>query len=251
MRENKPAAADLLLVFHGDIQELLRIPPVDGKVVYPLVRRASIKDIIEALGIPHTEVGKILVIREEQDFSYIPLGGEIIDIYPFSYDVPTDVPTVLRPQPLAFLSYLADKTVVKLARNLRMAGIDTETLTGGSLREIAQVARQSGRILLTRNRELLKISTVVFGQLIRSTDHRRQLLEVVERYRLRPLLRPFSRCLCCNTVLESVEKADIMDRLEPLTKAYYQDFKKCSECDKIYWSGSHRQHMTAFVDLLR
>jgi len=235
------------LRFHGDTVELLKQPAPGGRLVYPLTRRASIKDIIEALGVPHTEVGKIMSADGECDFHQIPDSGEIVDIYPFLRDIPVTFPTVLRPVPLPGLLFLVDKTVGKLARNLRMVGLDTEASDALALQEIAEEGCRTKRIVLTRNRDLLRIGSIVFGQLLRSTDHRRQLSEVIERYALESRLKPFSRCLRCNGVLEKVEKERIIDRLEPLTKKHYHAFKICPCCSQIYWRGSHHERMQAFV----
>jgi len=241
-------SATVELRFHGDTADLLKQPAPGGRLDYPLTRRASIKDIIEALGVPHTEVGKIVSAREEFDFHLIPETGDIVDIYPFIRDIAVTAPTVLRPIPLSGHHFLADRTVLKLARNLRMVGLDTEASRALSLREIAADACRTERIVLTRNRDLLKIGCIVFGQLLRSTDHRRQLSEVIERFALESALKPFSRCLRCNEILQEIEKEQIIDQLEPLTQKYYHAFKRCPSCSQIYWRGTHHERMQSFVE---
>lgn len=137
--------------------------------------------------------------------------------------------------------------MAKLARNLRMAGIDAVAVTTAGILDIARQANDEKRIILTRNRELLKVRTVCFGQLLRSENPLQQMAEVVQRYNLQSSFRPFSRCLCCNGVLIPVEKEQILDRLEPLTKRYYTDFEQCGSCGKIYWCGSHHDKMAEML----
>ena len=239
----------LSLNFHGDTRDLVRLPLQDGMLQYPLDRRAAIKDIVEAIGVPHTEVGRIVHADRELTFHFIPEGGEEIDLYPFTKAIPVTRATVLRPEPFAGLRFLVDITVAKLARNLRMAGIDAVSVPDAGILEIARLGNRQERVVLTRNRELLKVRTIAFGQLLRSENPLRQLAEVVQRYGLQGSLRPFSRCLLCNTKLRTVVKERIIDRLEPLTKKYYNDFKQCGSCGKIYWRGSHHERMAEMIIL--
>jgi len=131
-----------------------------------------------------------------------------------------------------------------------MVGIDAATVTTAGILDIARQANDEERIILTRNRELLKIRTVRFGQLLRSENPRQQMAEVVQRYNLQSSFRPFSRCLCCNGVLRPVEMEQIIDQLEPLTKKYYTDFEQCGSCGKIYWCGSHHDKMAEMLSMV-
>jgi hypothetical protein len=239
----------LSLIFHGNTRDLLRLPLQEGMAQYRLDRRAAIKDIIEAMGVPHTEVGRIVWAGRELTFHCIPEGGEEIHLYPFTRAIPVTRATVLRPAPFAGLRFLVDINVAKLARNLRMAGIDAASVPDAGILEIARLANREERIVLTRNRELLKVRTIAFGQLLRSENPLRQLAEVVQRYDLHSRIQPFSRCLQCNTVLRPVAKERVIDRLEPLTKRYYNDFKQCKSCERIYWRGSHHEKMAEMIIL--
>lgn len=236
------------LKFHNDFQMLL--PKIQtGKVVkYALKRRASLKDIIESLGVPHTEVAQILLKNSELGFDFIPVGGEEIKIQPFSDEMSVFSSTLLRPQPIFTLKFMVDINVQKIARNLRIIGLDTTMVPDMRLVEIGKVATSQQRILITRNRELLKCNTVLHGHLLRSENHVIQLEEVVKRYRLKPHIKPFTRCITCNGDLKSISKQAIYDRLEPLTRKYFNSFKMCSDCGKIYWQGSHHDHMRQLVD---
>lgn len=239
----------MLLIFHGNTRDLLRRPHSgSGEVSYPLERRASIKDIVESLGIPHTEVGRIVLGQREKTFAYIPASGDRLDIYPQSgVTLPTRA-TTLRPSPLGSLKFMVDINVGKLAQILRMAGLDAAGVPDAVPRRIVETAVEQQRILLSRNRELLKHSLLEFGHLIREEIPDDQFREVILLYNLIPLLRPFSLCLRCNSPLIPVAKEAIIDRLKPLTKKYYSGFKQCRDCSRIYWKGSHHQHMLTTLE---
>lgn len=236
---------NLSLIFYGDTKELLNKPcrSNDGVVKYPLNRQASIKDIIESLGVPHTEIGCLLLESTPKTFTFIPDGREEIHIHPLSPDLPVTSATLLRPNPLPRLQFMVDVNVNKLAHLMRMAGIDTATVPGESYRLIAQAASREKRILLSRNKDLLKYNEVIFGRLIRSQNTFKQFAEVIKLYSLASQFRPFSRCMLCNIVLKQVVKKDIIHRLEPLTKKHYTVFKECPGCNRLFWRGSHHDQM--------
>jgi len=240
--------APLQLRFRGDLSALLRITDAHGEIVsYPITRNASIKDIIESLGIPHTEVGSMQAADGEVDFSFIPQAGDRLEILPISADSPPIRPTTLRPDPVQSYRFLVDINVSRLASLLRMAGFDSESVQQlgplDSKRAVAAAAPKQDRILLSRDRELLKFRAVMHGRLIRNQNPYLQLQEIVNLYRLQRLAKPFSRCMTCNHLLVPVEKATILPRLEPLTKKYYSVFSQCSHCGNIYWQGSHYERM--------
>jgi len=238
----------LYLRFYGDVKELLKTQVrQDTFVQYRLNRRASIKDIIEALGIPHTEIGSITKSAKELDFAFVPEGGEQLDIRPNSGRFLPTSPSTLRPLPIPSYRFLVDINAARLAGHLRMVGLDAESvLESDNLRskqDIAEAGAAEDRILISRDRELLKLRLVTFGRLLRNHEPFDQLLEIIHLYRLHSELSPFCRCMKCNHLLEPVTKAAIVDKLEPLTKKYYSVFKQCVSCSSIYWKGSHHQHM--------
>lgn len=233
----------LYLKFHHNLQELQKKNQAGQKIKYALTRRASLKDIIESLGIPHTEVAQTLLNNKELDFCFIPEGGEEIDILPFHDKRTVFSKTLLRPQPSSPMKFMVDINVQKIARNLRLIGIDTTMVPDLRLVAIAEVSASQKRILITRNRELLKCNKVIHGYLVRSDNPGIQLQEVVERYGLRTYVRAFTRCIICNGYLKYISKNTIYERLEPLTKKYFNSFKLCSNCGKIYWQGSHHKQL--------
>jgi uncharacterized protein with PIN domain len=241
----------LYLIFHKDLQMLLRKIRAAKVLKYALTRRASLKDIIESQGIPHTEVAQILLKKKELGFGFIPVGGEKIDILPFSDEISVFTSTLLRSQPICSLKFMVDINVQKLARNLRIIGIDTTMVPVARLVEIGNIATSEQRILVTRNRELLKCNTVIHGYLLRSENHVIQLQEVVKRYKLKPHIKPFTRCITCNGDLKSITKQAVYHRLEPLTRKYFNTFKLCKDCEKVYWQGSHHDQMHQLVNEVR
>ncbi len=237
--------ARLLLTLLGDTLDLLRKAPDAGRTIsYPLSRRASIKDILESLGVPHSEISRIVLAGREQTFEKIAADGDHFEIHPLSPALPPTVATPLRPVPLATCIFLVDINVARLGGLLRMAGFDAEAVGPDSANtDTVLRAVREGRILLTRNRDLLKQRQLVFGRLVRNQDPDQQLREIIDLYGLQDRLQPFSRCIACNGLLLEVAKDAIIDRLLPLTKKYYHHFKQCSGCGKIYWHGSHHDKM--------
>lgn len=241
-----------ILHFHGTLADLLSrddtAPDARGAVIYPVTRRASIKDVIEALGPPHTEVGSIEADGCEVGFDHLLEPGEKMDIRPLA--PPFDVlrPSLLRPDPMARIAFVVDANAGRLATFLRTLGFDTAYDPALDDAPLAELAVREGRILLTKDRSLLKRALIVFGCLIRTDDPHEQLRAVLRLLDLRPPYHPFSRCLLCNALLEPVPKSEIMHRLLPLTRRHYFDFHRCPHCDKIYWPGSHHDHMRERIE---
>ena len=234
----------MIINFWGNLKELLR-PPFRGqqRVVYELTRQASVKDIVEALGVPHTEVGRLVVAGREISFAAPGADDDTLDVYPLSPPVDVTTPTLLRPEPLPGVTFAVDMNVGKLATLLRMAGFDTLYRNDISDPDLVAVAVREKRILLSKDTDLLKRKEVVFGYLVREIQPEKQLTEIVHLFGIREQFKPLSRCLRCNALLLPVEKRQILDRLEPLTQKYYQLFQRCPCCDRVYWPGTHRDTM--------
>lgn len=215
-------------------------------ITCPLDRRASIKDIIEAQGVPHTEVGEIQADGYLKGFDHIPGAGQVIVVKKVQVPFNVCTPSFLRPEPLRCIRFLVDVNVGKLAPLLRMLGYDTFFDPGLKDREIACIAFTEKRVVLSRDRGLLKRSHIEFGRLIRSVNPHDQLREVYSLFGLN-CLDSFTRCLHCNHQLQEVQKESIEDRLEPKTKKYYNRFSLCPGCNRIYWPGSHWEKMKLLV----
>ncbi len=213
-------------------------------------RRASVKDVIESLGPPHTEVGGILVDGADVDFGHLLLPGQDVDVFPVA--VPLDVTrgTKLRPVPLPRLAFVVDVNVGRLARWLRLLGLDAAYDPTWSDERIAALAEESRRAVLTGDTLLLKRKAVTHGRLVRATCPEDQLLEVLGFFGLRGPFELFSRCLDCNGPLRPVPKNEVLHRLEPLTRRYYHAFSLCLGCGRVYWRGSHHRRMIRALERL-
>jgi len=196
----------------------------------------SVKHLIESLHIPHTEVGPLSVIGETIGLDYIVHDGDRIEVRPIA---PVDLDEEPR--------FVLDGHLGRLASHLRMLGLDCLYENNYEDDELVRISVGDERILLTRDRLLLMHKIITQGYLIRSLDSTKQLYEVVERYGLVKWVRPFQRCMNCNYPLEPVEKETVLEKLEPLTKKYYHDFKLCPACDQVYWKGSHYERMLELI----
>jgi uncharacterized protein with PIN domain len=213
------------------------------KLDYPLTRSASVKDIIESLGVPHTEVGGIGFNGQEIDFAFVPDVPGNLDVRGITPPFDVRSPSRLRPESLDRVRFIADVNVLKLGRLLILLGFDVACSSSFSDDEIADIAQAQSRIVLTRDTLLLKRKKIAFARRIRSNLPYEQVLEVVEFFGLHHLTTFFSRCTVCNRQLVPVEKNDIMHLLEPRTRLYFFDFLQCPQCRKIFWKGSHYDAM--------
>lgn len=210
----------------------------------------AVKDVIEALGVPHPEVDLILVDGASVDFAHQLQGGERVAVYPVfeRFDI---TPLVrLRPEPLREPRFILDVHLGTLARRLRMLGFDARYRNDYADPEIVARAAQEHRIILTRDVGLLKHSAVTHGHWLRTTDPEVQLREVIDAFDLRCRIRPFTRCLACNGTLEPVEKAEIADAVPPGVYEEFETFTCCPRCGRVYWKGSHYDRMQRLLKRL-
>ncbi len=210
-------------------------------------RRASLKDVIESLGIPHPLIDKLWVNGREVGFDYILQDQDRVEAIPPTPPVNPFVSTILRPEALDRIAFVVDVNVGKLALHLRTLGFDTVYGSNCKDFELAEISRLQKRILLTRDRSLLKRKIVMHGYLPREVDPFQQLVEIVRLYDLGSRIKPLSRCIPCNGLLVPIDKSIILDRLEPLTIKYYHSFHICGRCKRIYWPGSHQEKIAAFI----
>jgi uncharacterized protein with PIN domain len=213
-------------------------------------RAATTKHMIEALGVPHTEVELILVNGESVGFDRLLADGDRVAVYP-TFEAFDIAPLLrLRAQPLRTTRFVADAHLGGLAHLLRLMGFDTLYDNAYADDEIERLAHGEQRIVLTRDRELLKRRTVTHGIYVRRLRSVEQLREVFERLDLRRSARPFTRCLHCNGVLAPVEKAAVLPQLPPRVAAQFEQFTTCRCCAQVYWQGSHWRRMRSLIDEL-
>jgi uncharacterized protein with PIN domain len=218
--------------------------------------RRSIKDFIESMGVPHVEVDLILVHGVSVDFNYLIQDGDRISVYPVFERLPIEGVTRLRPEPLRLTRFVLDVHLRKLARRLRLLGFDTDYGETRDDPELAEISANENRILLTRDRGLLKRKIVTRGLIIRNTDPEKQVIEVIERLHLRNSIKPFTRCISCNGIIKSLDmKSELFHgrkgTVPPGVLAWCSEYYICDSCGKIYWKGSHYDRMVSFIEKIR
>jgi uncharacterized protein with PIN domain/sulfur carrier protein ThiS len=228
--------------FHAELNDFL--PPERSEKATPLIfsEHQTVKHLIESLGVPHPEVAHILINGQPADFARRLKDGDQVEVFPYSVQARQEQ---ARNGSLAFL---LDIHLGKLARYLRIMGFDTAYQNDYDDEKLAQICHTQERTLLTRDRRLLMRNLVQRGYCVRALEPRQQALEVVQRFQLDAHVTPFQRCPHCNTPLEPVSKAEVLDRLEPLTKQHFDEFHICPKCGQVYWKGSHYERMLAFIE---
>ena len=227
---------------HG-LEKLLNRKFTSLSAVYQFTGHPSIKDAIEAMGVPHTEVDYIIVNGDPVVFSYKIQHKDIIEVYPPGVSPTAKNIKHLIPPLNAPKKFVLDVHLGKLARRMRLLGFDTCYANHFDDARIISIGLQENRIILTRDRGLLKHRVIVHGYLVRSNQVESQLHEVLMRYKLKGQISLWSRCINCNGKIKSVEKVTILKHLEPKTRLFFKEFHQCSSCQKIYWQGSHYYKM--------
>lgn len=213
-------------------------------------RDASVKHMIEALGVPHTEVALILVNGEPVDFSYRLCEQDHVSVYPRFAFLNGDVQITEFLQPQGLPVFVADAHLGRLARDLRMLGFDVLYRNDFTDDEIVRIVLRDGRIVLTRDRDLLMRKSIARGCYVYATAGDRQLSEVMERYGLAGQIRPLSRCLKCNGLLEPVAREAVEPHLPARSGACQQHFRRCTVCRQVYWEGAHVKRMRGRIAAL-
>src|SRR5712692_1716109 len=234
--------------FYAELNDFLPPERRNRTTSYAFTVSGSVKDMIEALGVPHTEIDLILANGESVDFSYRVQHGDRISVYPVFEAIDITPLVRLRPQPLRDARFVVDTHLGRLTAYLRMCGFDTAYQHEHDDEGLAKTSANERRILLTRDRGLLKRNIVIRGYCVRATNPREQLIEVLQRFDLVGSMAPFERCVHCNALLEPTQKELISNRLLPETKQYYDEFFACPGCNRIYWKGSHYRLMQRFLD---
>lgn len=234
--------------FYAELNDFLLPERRYQPFVHSVPESGTIKHIVESFGVPHTEIDLILVNGEPVDFSHQLSDGDLVSVYPVFESMDIRPAGRLRPEPLRHLTFVLDGHLGRLTAFLRMLGFDCWYRNTADDELLASISQSENRVLLTRDVGLLKRSAVTRGYFVRNTNVRMQLKEIVTRFDLLSLIKPFSRCLECNAELRKVEKEAVLHRLEPLTREHYHEFSLCPSCDRIYWKGSHHQRMLGVID---
>lgn len=208
---------------------------------------ATIKDMVESLGIPHTEIDLMLVNSESVDFDYLVRDGDFISIYPVFRALDISSVSRCRPLPLDNCRFILDTHLGRLAAYLRMVGFDSLYRNDYNDPTLADTSANEQRILLTRDRKLLMRKQVTYGCYVRATQPRSQLIEILARFDLYDRQQPFTRCMSCNGTIVSISKEKAILHLPPRVCSWQNEFWQCQHCGKIYWQGTHYQRMKQFI----
>jgi uncharacterized protein with PIN domain len=227
-------------LFLGRLKDFLHPEQSDQVITVHFRGRQSIKHLAESLGVPHPEIGHVRINSQEGTLSAITQDNDYVEVHP----IPNGFPT-------GEARFLLDNHLGRLTAYLRMLGFDCLYDTDYDDAELAEIVQREERILLTRDRRLLMRKVVAPAYWLRSLDSIEQLTEVVQRFDLINRIAPFHRCLRCNHLLEPVSKESVLDRLEPLTKQYFDEFHICPACRQIYWKGSHYERMKRLIEQIR
>lgn len=233
--------------FYEELNDFLPRSQRYQDIVCECACAATTKHMIEALGVPHTEVELILVNGVSSNFDRILQEGDRVAVYPMFEALDVAPIIQLREAPMRQIRFIADAHLGGLARFLRLAGFDT--LYDNNLHdpEIEAIASRDHRIVLTRDRELLKRKTITHGCFVRALKPEKQFAEIVERLDLRRSAKPFSLCLQCNVPLHSIRKAEIENLLPPNVRQHHERFSTCDVCHGIFWEGSHWRRMAELL----
>ncbi|HYX93221.1 MAG TPA: Mut7-C RNAse domain-containing protein [Myxococcaceae bacterium] len=212
----------------------------------------SMKDTIEALGVPHPEVDLILVDGRPAPFEAALQEGVEVEVFPSGIASAVAPTQRLSPEPQPVARFVLDGHLGGLAGLLRMLGFDTWWSSAAHDEELATRSAHEDRTLLTRDRGLLKRSLVRRGRFVRALDPMDQAREILERFDLRQQARPFTRCLRCNAVLEPAQAEQIAQAVPRGVHQRHAKFHACPGCGRVYWAGSHHTRMKGRVaELLR
>jgi uncharacterized protein with PIN domain len=238
------------LRFYAELNDHLpeeqRFQPVERRFLVP----GTVKDMIESCGVPHSEVELIVVDGRSVDFSFLVRDGDRFAVYPMFESIDVAPALRVRHETLRDPKFVLDVHLGRLAAYLRMLGFDVFYRNCLDDPELVKVSVRERRILLTRDRGLLKHGAITHGYWLRETDSRRQMEEVVDRFDLARCIRPFTRCMACNGELVAVAKEQVRKLVPRRTAEVFEEFRQCPACERVYWQGPHYRRMSRWVEEL-
>jgi len=229
--------------FYAELNDFLPGEDRQQNVPFLFYVSPTVKDAIEALGVPHVEIDLILVNGRSVDFGHRLSDGDRVSVYPVFESLDLSPVIRLRGRPLRDPTFVADVHLRRLTRLMRLLGFDVLYSSTYDDPALVRISVGETRILLTRDRALLKRGELTHGYWVRSTDPIEQVKEVVRRFDLGNQARPFSRCLTCNGPLHRVEKEDVLPEIPPKTARWREEYVRCQDCGKLYWQGTHHARL--------
>ena len=233
--------------FYEELNDFLAPARRKRSFLHRFTDTPSVKDTVEALGVPHTEVDVILVDGESVSFGHRLRGGERVAVYPVFERLDVSPVVRLRPAPLRVTRFIADVHLGALARYLRLLGFDTVWRNDLADEEIIDRSLAERRIILTRDVGILRNGRVTHGYWLRATEPAAQLEEVVRALQLGPDFEPYSRCLECNGECVPISRREAASVIPLQVFLVYRDFRRCTGCGRVYWPGSHLERLDRII----
>jgi len=224
-----------VVIVAAELRPFLRPGRRGGPMAVAVDGTSSLGHVVQSLGVPLTEVGRLLVNGEPAAPGYRPAGGDVVA-----------VEAVPRPQQLASARFVLDVHLGALARRLRLAGLDATYANDSGDDALIEQANADRRVLLTQDRGLLRRRVLWLGAYVRGARPDDQFRDVLDRFK--PPLAPWTRCPACNGPLSPVAKAAVAPQLLPGTRRTYQTFSRCRTCGQVYWHGAHSKRLEQIID---
>ena len=238
-------------IFLRFYEELNNYLPVRRRKVwfeYRFSDKPTIKDIVELIGVPYSEIDLILVNGKSVNFSFKVKNNDKVSVYPVfeAFDISTV--SRLRTKPLREPNFIVEANLGKLAKYLRLFGFDVYYQnTNGNNSSVDSLTKKNTPIVLTRGKNIFKKKLITHGYQVKSNDPKKQIEEVINKFDLFSRIKPLIFCLQCNEKIVPIEKNKIINKLPSKIPQYFNEFFICPTCKKIYWRGIHYQTMLAFV----
>lgn len=247
----KPMKIHVFLRFYEELNDFLH-PENRKKTFLSIIDTPkTIKQLINSFGIPDVEVDLVLANSHSVPFSYLLKDGDYVSVYPKFESFDISSVTEIRNKPLRNLNFILDVHLGKLAKYLRMLGFDTLYQNNYTDQHLIRLSKESGRVLLTRDKALLNVKQVTRGYWVKNNNAINQIKEVVNRFHLLPLAKPFSRCLKCNAKVQNIDKRLLKNIVSPNIYSQYSEFSECTGCGNVFWKGSHYRSMVRFIEKLK
>jgi hypothetical protein len=231
-----------VIVLRVDPALWLFLPPARRRDAFPVPHdgTSSLGHVVEAAGIPLTEVGALRVDGVEREPGYRPAAAGAVG-------TGVEVGPVPRPQTVAGWDgrFVLDIHLGTLARRLRILGLDTVHPDEAGDPALVERANHERRLLLTQDRGLLKRRALWAGAYVRGSRPDDQLADVLDRFA--PRLRPWTRCTTCNGEVEEVDRDEVAAAVAPGTLRHQQRFTRCRRCGRVYWRGAHSRRLDRIV----
>lgn len=240
----------VLLRCYAELNDYLPKVCRQRELPVPLSDAATVGSLIVGQKIPVEAVEVALVNGNSCGLDRVLRDGDRVSLYPMFETIDATPLLRLRGQPLRQMRFVADAHLGRLARYLRLLGFDTLFENDPGDPELARISSQEGRVLLSRDRELLQRRSLTHALWIPPIRPHEQLVYLVEHLDLRGLFKPFTRCTVCNGLLSPVSREHSDPDVPPSVRAAFDTFWRCDGCARVYWQGSHYERLKVLVGQL-